>query len=153
MTTKNTTKTMIATGALALGLLGAGPARAWEPDPLGPPGYFTGVVRVLDIGPGGNGFATFVALSDDPATLCAAQRTSNAESLLGQYGPAWVHFDNNLPANAVASWLSTLMWARSQNIQVRVFLRAVERESCVIVSFRTCADAAACAYPPPPAGP
>jgi hypothetical protein len=151
MTTKTAAKTMIATAALALGLLGAGPARAWEPDPILGPDYYTGVVRVLDFGfPLGG--ALIVALSDDPASLCAAQRARNGESLLAQFGPAWVPF-GNLAASAASQWLSTLMWAKAQNSQVRVFLRATLNEDCVIVSFRTCADAAACAYPPPPAGP
>jgi hypothetical protein len=45
------------------------------------------------------------------------------------------------------------MWAKAQNTQVRVFLRARQADTCLITHFRTCADAAACAYPPPPAGP
>ncbi|MCK6575590.1 hypothetical protein L6V77_31435 [Myxococcota bacterium] len=153
MTTKTTTKTMIATGALALGLLGAGPARAWEPDPLRPPGYYTGVVRVLDFAMQDNHI--LVALTDEPGALCAAQQTGNAQYLAQWAGPAWVPFTENAGAGSGywGQWLSTLLWAKSQNIQVRVFLRARPAENCIITHFRTCADAAACAYPPPPAGP
>ncbi len=148
---KTVTKATILAAALTVGLLRAAPARAWEPDPLQGPGHYTGVVRVLDFGFGVGDFV-LVALSDDPASLCAARQASNADYLLTVLGPAWVRFGNVTSAIA-AQWLSTLLWAKAQNIQVRVFLYASARDTCAITSFRTCADAAACAYPPPPAGP
>jgi len=149
MTTKTTTKTMIATAALALGLLGAGPARAWEPDPVRGPGYYTGVVRLLDIG-----FlraSTYLALTDDPGAFCAANRNPDADATIW-FGPAWVKL---LPEQGdMSRFLSVAMWAKAQNVQLRVFFAVnANNRSCEVFSFRTCADAAACAYPPPPAGP
>ena len=141
-------KTLLTALAFTLSLTAAQTARAWDPDPLRGPGNYTGVVRVLDLS-----FAfsdVFVAFSDDPTTFCLAQGSRVDGTLFG-FGPAWLRLVLN-DTNALSRWLSALMWAKSQNIQVRVFLEAPRGNPCVVTGFRTCSDAAACAYPPP-AGP
>jgi hypothetical protein len=141
-------KTLLTALAFTLSLTAAQTARAWDPDPIRGEGNYTGVVRVLDLAFAGS--EVYVAFSDDPTTFCLAQGSRVDGTLFG-FGPAWLRLFSN-DATHVTRWLSTLMWAKSQNVQVRVFLEAPRGNACAVTGFRTCSDAAACAYPPP-AGP
>jgi hypothetical protein len=141
-------KILLTALAFTLSLTAAQTARAWDPDPLRGAGSYTGVVRFLDVGFMGTDI--YFAFTDDPGALCAAQGSVNGPSG-AFFGPAWIYQGGLEPAVA-SRWLSTLMWAKSQNFQVRVFLEATRGNNCLVTSFRTCSDAAACAYPPP-AGP
>lgn len=140
-------KTLTSALAFTLSLAAAGPAMAWDPDPLWGEDHYTGVARFLDVS-FFNG-ETYLAFSGDPGAFCTSQGGSNGG--LGPFhGGAWLNL-LNLGDPVIARWLSALMWAKAQNFQVRLFFTAVRNQQCQLTGIRTCSDAAACAYPPAPA--
>ena len=134
--------------AFALTLTTAQTARAWDPDPLRGPNSYTTVARFLDIGYDTN--LIYLAFTDDPKAFCLAQGGNS--SVPPTFGDAWIPLNPNLGETAISRWLSTLMWAKSQNFQVRLFMDVPRGNTCYLTGIRTCTDQAACAYPPP-AGP
>ncbi len=140
-------KTLTSALAFTLSLAAAGPALAWDPDPLRGEGRYTGVARFLDVSMV-NG-ETYLAFSGDPGDFCTSQGGVNGP-LWPLHSGAWLYLPN-FSDPITSRWLSALMWAKSQNFQVRLFFTVLRGQMCELTGIRTCSDAAACAYPPAPA--
>jgi hypothetical protein len=114
----------------------ASPALAWEPVPNVGDGH-AGVARVLDLKIyTGN---LYVAVTGEPGVYIGSLGLVNNAAFLG---PEWLEVG---PAHAglIQSIQSMLMWARTQNLPVRLDFMA-SLNTYQFLGVTTCTDAAAC---------
>jgi hypothetical protein len=132
---------------LGAGLLFAStPAMAWEPKPGSVNTHF-GVARVLDIAIQHD--TIYAAFTGDVGAYFAGLRI---EVPVGDLGPEWLVIGGARDGGA-QSLLSMLMWARAQNLPVRVEFVAGAGSAYSLSVLKTCTDAAACEPGPLPGAP
>lgn len=128
--------------------LASGPALAWDPTPAGP-GIETTVTTIVEVGLLTDGAFLVVAeaLPADCPHLHAVNPTLN-DKWLGILGPA---LGGNPGSEVFARYLSLAMFARAQNVRVRVTIGGVAPNSqgCYIQTISTCFDANNCVLPAP----
>lgn len=135
--------------ALALTLV-CGPAMAWEPWPGNEADAWTTITTITEIGMVNRGLSYIVVAEPLPATC-----PSYAPAYGRQFRDDWLGLITSLvqggaPTPVVPQSLSVAMFARAQNVQVRVTIGGAAPNSfCHISAISTCFDANHCALPPP----
>ena len=132
---------------VAVGMVAAmsSPAWAWEVVDIS---YSTTVTRVLDVG-SYNGRGS-ISLAEAPAAQCVAVAGRSALPA-ALYDESWIALPSPGPGGSSgisSTMLSVAMFARAQNLQVRVTFVLFNGE-CQVTDIRTCADAA-CGLPAAP---